>query len=131
VSEKTLSSEFVKLTKALDPRRVENLLGIGTPDVNLSTGWVELKWVRAWPRNESTPLRLPHYTDEQRAWLLRRWNAGGGAWLVLQVQREWFVFNGPAAQAVGTLNHSELVLAATTYFPAKPSPEAMCACLAR
>jgi hypothetical protein len=130
MSEKTMAATFVLLTKALDPRRVENMLSIGTPDVNLTTGWVELKWCRSWPASGG-PLRLDHFTDEQRRWLQRRWDAGGGAWLVLQVRQEWFVFNAPECHQVGHLTHDELIACASAYFQQKPSPDLMTACLRR
>lgn len=129
MSESDLSANFVKLTKSLDPWRIENMLTAGTPDVNLSTGWwVELKWSRSWPVRASSHLRLDHYTDIQKSRLIQRWNAGGGAALLLQVRTEWFVFNADIAQKVGTLTRQQLIDCATYYFPCKPTSEKLCAC---
>lgn len=115
--------------------RVENLLcgkgGIGTPDVNISTGWVELKWAKSWPSRPSTPLRLPHFTDEQRNWALRRKGAGGRCWLVLQVKQEWFIFDEAGMQWVGTWTRQELIDNALVYFPTKPTSEQLCAVFRR
>jgi hypothetical protein len=127
LSEKDFSREFVLLTKKLHPVRIENALTtLGLPDLNISTGWIELKWHKTWPAKESTPLRLPHYTDEQRNWLMKRWNAGGKAWLALKVRSEWFNCEAPAAQRVGHLTHQELIETATAYFPVKPTSEQLC-----
>ena len=115
---------FKKLAMALDPVRIENLLGKGTPDVNCVGCWVELKWLSAWPKRASTPVRLDHYTDEQRLWLKRRGEAGEPTWLCLQVGQEWFLFRGKySAQDVGKLTYSELVKTADYYWPKKPTPE--------
>lgn len=127
MSEKTFAREFCLLTKKLHPVRVENALTtLGLPDVNIVSGWVELKWAKEWPKKETTPFRLPHYTDEQRAWLMRRFQAGGGAWLALQVRTEWFVFDGEQAQHVGRLTKEELIVCANAYFPTKPTSDDLC-----
>lgn len=127
MSEKDFAREFCLLTKKLHPVRVENALTtLGLPDVNISTGWVELKWAKSWPKKESTPFRLPHYTDEQRAWLKKRGDAGGGAWLALQVRTEWFVFDADLAQDVGKLTRDCLIEFSTAYFPTKPTSDELC-----
>lgn len=134
MSESDLRQTFCKLAKRLDPVCVENLLtgstGVGTPDVNLSNGaWVELKWAKAWPARATTPLRVPHFTQEQRDWAKRRTDAGGCCYLLLQVGPEWFIFGYPGMLSVGYLTHEELKESALTYFATKPSGEALCAAL--
>lgn len=84
----------------LDPVRVENRALPGTPDVNYKEGWLELKHADRWPPRGG-PLRLKHPpTPEQKVWLYRRWIAGGAAFLLLRVGREWFLFRGFAAREV-------------------------------
>jgi len=89
----------------LDPVRVENPIHPGTPDVNLVTGaWLELKSIESFPQRASTIVRIPHFTPQQRVWLLRRWLSGGATYLVLQVVEPdfWYVFDGyVAAKTVG------------------------------
>jgi hypothetical protein len=91
------------LLKGLDPVRVENpLVGAGTPDVNIVTGWIELKYAKDWPLRGG-PLRVKHFTPQQRGWLERRYKAGGRAWLLLKVgDNEWLLFLGwVAARSLG------------------------------
>ena len=90
----------------LDPVRVENPIHPGTPDVNLANGWwIELKQVPRWPVRKSTPLRIGHFTPQQRVWLYRRWKyAPGTTYLLLEVRadRQWLLFDGDiAAKVVG------------------------------
>lgn len=132
MSEKDFSHAFCALVKPLDPVRVENLLtgatGLGIPDLNLSTGaWVELKIGKCWPKRGG-PLRLPHFTSEQKRWALRRAAAGGDVFLALKVRSEWFIFDADGMQEVGNLTKEELIEASRHYFPVKPTSEQLCAC---
>lgn len=117
MAEKNQRATVVKGLKHLHAKPVENSVGgSGTPDVNCIPGWIELKWLRAWPKNEDTVVRLDHYTNQQRLWLRKRWECGGGAWLLLQCRREWLLFNAPEAQEVGRLTRLELYEACTAYW---------------
>lgn len=101
MSEHLMRREVVKALQPLDAFSVENPVYPGTPDVNYVEGWLELKYADKWPERPSTPLKLPHFTPQQRIWLLRRWRAGGNAFLLLHVHRqEWLLFAGDVAQAV-------------------------------
>lgn len=90
----------------LDAHRVENGLGRGMPDVNYTHGWVELKQVAGWPKDEARPLKIPALESEpqQVAWLMRRWAAGGLCWIMLRVGKgptqELLLFSGWDARLV-------------------------------
>lgn len=127
MSESDLSSNFIKMTKTMHGRRIENMLSAGTPDCLITTGFVELKWIREWPVRASSPVRLDHYTDVQRGWLLEHWQCGGGAWLLLQVKQCWLNFEAPAAQKVGFLTKEELFATATNSSFVKPTSDQLCA----
>jgi len=112
------------LLRGLDPVRVENLVQAGTPDVNYTRGWIELKYAPRWPVRPDTPLKLDHFTNEQRVWLTRRCAAGGRAFLVLKVGDEWLLFNGRvAAEWVGRVDRHQLCLLATAHWPQKPTTQ--------
>lgn len=98
------------LTKAgLDATSVENPAYPGTPDIQFIDGWIECKYLEDWPKKEETTVRIPHFTQQQRVWLLRRWlevtkkatlrKIYGAGWLVLYVAstKDWLVFNGEIA----------------------------------
>lgn len=98
----------------LDPIRIENSVRLGTPDVNYIHGWIELKTKAAWPVRETTPLRIEHFSPQQRVWLRRRWLSGGHAWLLLRVGREFLLFDGVhAALHVGNVLRHDLYQIAT------------------
>lgn len=92
----------------LDPVRVENPALPGTPDVNYIEGWIELKYVEAWPKKAETPLRIPHYTSEQKTWLMRRWIKGGNAFMLLRVGDDWILLDAYSAQMVGKATQEEI-----------------------
>lgn len=71
--------------------RVDNPCLPGTADVHYCvdgvTGWIELKEIEKLPVREKTPVRIPHFTKEQRLWLWDYHQAGGTAHLLLRIQR--------------------------------------------
>lgn len=87
------------LLAGLHPVRIENAVALGTPDVNCSLGWIELKQVKQEniPKRETTILSIDHYTPEQRIFQLKRNRAGGACWLLLLLGREWMLFDSKAA----------------------------------
>jgi len=113
-----MRQKVVGALRSLDAISVENPVGPGTPDVNFIEGWVELKWLRAWPKRPETPVTLDHpLTPEQRAWHKRRSKRGGNTWVMLQCGREWLLFKGiVAAEHLGTATRSELYHHATIWW---------------
>ncbi len=110
--------QVVTVLRPLDAISVENSAYPGTPDVNFVDGWVELKWLRNWPKCETAIVAISHFTPQQRVWLLRRARAGGNVWLLLQCKREWLLFDAQtAARVVGRSSVNELVRWAHTYWP--------------
>ena len=109
------SKQWTKLRPALvaaklDPIRVENPIHPGTPDVNVCTGsWIEMKTLEDWPR-AGLQVRIPHFTPQQRVFLLKRWIAAPGTThLVLEIRasKEWLLFDGDvAARVVGRDNET-------------------------
>ena len=103
--------------KQYDPVRIEDSVGLGTPDVNLKDGqWIELKQIRAWPRRADSLVQVPHFRAQQRTWLTRRCRAGGAAYLLLHVAEsdDWVFFKGEAAaMLLGRVPKSRLLVHAT------------------
>lgn len=93
----------------LDPVRIESHMASGVPDVNYTHGWVELKCAPRWPPRGG-PLRVDHYTAEQKAWAIKRRRAGGLVFLLLKVgKEEWLLFDGLVAAAyLGNSTQQEL-----------------------
>jgi len=114
MSETKLNRRVKKLLTGPNRRvvRIETTTENGVPDIyyNLcgATGWIEDKYLRTWPKRVTTVVRLEHYTDQQRRWLFKEGQAGGRAWLLLQVGEDHLLFDWRAAQAVGHLTKAEL-----------------------
>lgn len=93
----------LKGTPGLHMERIENVVGVGTPDVNIchegKEAWVELKLIRSFPKRSTTPVRIPHFKEEQLYWIQERAKAGGRAWLFVQVQGEGYFLFGPETAA--------------------------------
>lgn len=84
----------------LDPKRVENVVGQGFPDIDYLAGNIELKYIEEFPARVKTSVRMSHFTGEQAGWLARRWKKGGNSWLLVRVSRTWFLFDGWTAMVV-------------------------------
>lgn len=117
-----------KALGGLDPVRVENPAYPGTPDVNwggfcrhtrlTAEGWIELKWVRDWPKRAETAVPLHHFTPQQRAWLLRRHARGGRVHVLLKVSTAWLLFDGAvAAEHLGRATRADLHALAIRVWP--------------
>lgn len=114
--------------KCLDPYRIESTLtGAGIPDVNYSHGWIELKYVDRWPPRGG-PLRIPHFTKEQRGWLIGRGVAGGRAFLLLKVgENEWLLFaGGTAAAMLGRVKQQRLYEVCLARWTRLPKTQEIC-----
>ena len=124
MSESSMWKSLRPLMAGLDPVRIESPITEGVPDVNFTHGWIELKYAAKWPARGG-PLRLPHFTKEQRAWLIARSAAGGRVYLLLKVgASEWLLFDGfTAAKAVGSLKKEELYTKVLARWTRKPKKE--------
>lgn len=104
--------------KAFEPSghwvRVENALGLGTPDVNGREDgdgpdtWLELKQNKAWPKRATTIVRLRHFTREQKQWLVDRGVAGGNCGVLWQVEKDYLLFGWWDAPYLGHLTKEQM-----------------------
>jgi len=120
-----MRQNVIRALKGLDAVAVETKLEDGIPDVNYIGGWIELKWLRNWPKRPETPVKLGHdLMPHQRAWLRRRHRRGGRAWVLLQVGREWLLFDAPVAvEIIGKVNRQEMVDKSHSYWQNGLNPD--------
>lgn len=89
----------------------------GTPDVNHKHGWIELKWLSQWPKRADTLVKFPKYKQEQKVWHRRRSMAGGLVHVLVNVEKDWLLFEGGwAALHLGQLDRVDLCHMATGYW---------------
>ena len=133
MSEADQRRKVIKALKPLDAFRADPPgVPAGTPDVNYSEGWIELKWLRYWPVRDNTVVRIDHFTDKQREFLKRRWELGGNAWLLLQRRQEWLLFHGlDAHDYVGNLTRTGLYRCARMRWTKGLKNEELIECLTR
>lgn len=113
------------LLKGFDPIRVENGVLPGTPDVNCTLGWIELKYLSCIPVDRNRFFNVAHFRPVQRAWLYRRWMADHRAWLLLRAADDWIILTGrDAALFLGRepFSYNDILKCALAYWPACKSP---------
>lgn len=114
MSERQMRQRVVRALRVLDAVSVENSAHAGTPDINFTEGWIELKDIDKWPKYPDTPLRVHHFTPQQRVWIRRRAKRGGNVWVLLRVAHDWLLFDGVvAAIHLGHRTRAELTALAT------------------
>jgi hypothetical protein len=97
--------------------RIENAVGVGTPDVNYALnngsgeGWIELKCIPKWPARPDTPVVIKHYTQEQRIWHMHRARYGN-VYVLIRVDetREYLMLDAAvAAKLIGTATKAQIL----------------------
>jgi len=118
MSEKDMRGKVVKALRELDAFAVENPCLPGTPDVNYIGGWLELKWLRSWPKKEETIVKIPHYSPQQKMFHRTRRMKGGAMYVLLQCKREWFVIDGiVAAEHLGECSRNFIKIMSVRWTP--------------
>lgn len=120
-----MRQSVVGALKKFDACSVENRCGPGTPDVNYVEGWIECKWAQRWPVGTNTVLKLVHPLETaQKVWLQRRWRRGGNAFVLLQVRKDWLLFDPPtAARIFDKATRSQLIREAIKHWDHFPGPD--------
>jgi len=86
--------------------RIESSAGNGVPDISFGVsspegglglnGFIELKFIKDWPKREDTPLVLP-LRPEQKLWIETRGSIAGNVWVLCRVENDFFLFNDKQA----------------------------------
>lgn len=119
-SEKHLRKQVAQILKEAgrNPMPVENVCAVGCPDLYYIEGWIELKSTPHWTQGDGPFLPRHGLSPEQRIWLRRHCRAGGKAFVLMQVDREYLLFDGAfAADRLGYASKLELMAGALLHCP--------------
>jgi len=100
--------------RGLQWQRIEDGCSLGIPDINFCyegmDTWIEAKCLQEWPKREKTGVRVT-LRPEQVLWLEDRVNAGGRAFVCVQVARDVMLFPGDFAAGLkaGAFDKSEML----------------------
>jgi len=94
--------------------RIENVVGVGTPDVNYCIegveGWIEIKSPSAPKRKTTAVLKSQHnLNQDQKNWFKSQFNAGGTAWILLCMKTKWILVSGSWADQVNEMTTDRLL----------------------
>ena len=106
--ERDIQRRLIHQLRHIDARSIEDAFSSGIPDINTAYGWIELKFIRAYPKRDSTPIKIHHFTANQKLFLFRRWSVlQGGAFLLVRIEKDWFLFAGKDSYDIDTWTHDE------------------------
>ena len=94
--------------------RVENLLVMGMPDINLCIRghhmWIELKTPTE-PKRPATPLFGSNHkvSQPQMNWFLRNNKAGGIGWILIASNKRWLLIDSAHADRVNSMTVDTLI----------------------
>ena len=92
--EKQMRERVIPFLKPIHGKSVENVVGPGTPDIESICGHIECKKIDGWPVRDETPVRVPHFTPQQRSWLATRCHLGGLAYMLIQIGSTYWLYWG-------------------------------------
>lgn len=85
------------MAQCWEATRIETSTALGVPDVTYTIpqghGWIELKYLQAFPKRATTAVRLAHFTDAQKNWMRQRGRLADAVWLFVRVGNEFFLFD--------------------------------------
>lgn len=106
--------------------RIENGISQGVPDVSFSSrgvhGWIELKYLKAWPKRPDTIVKIPHYTPAQKLFLRQHGSYGRNCFLFLRVGDDFLLFDDAAAQEVGAWTKFDLISSSLAHWEKEVDP---------
>ena len=95
--------------------RIENMAGVGTPDVFYCIdgvmGWIEMKSPIE-PKRKTSRLLTKHthqLLQSQKNWFLSLRNAGGKGWILISTDRRWLLISSTYADDINHMNMEELI----------------------
>jgi hypothetical protein len=82
---------------ALNLTRLELTGVLGVPDVMMDVVGkrilIELKYLKSFPKRESTPIRIPCLTPHQRLYIKTSGTIGNNVWLLVRIDKDIFLWS--------------------------------------
>jgi len=104
-----------RMKKPLDRlERIENVVGVGTPDVNYCIegveGWIEIKSPLAPKRKTTAVLKSQHnLSQDQMNWFKKQFNAGGNGFILICMKTKWMLVDGSWADQINEMTINRLL----------------------
>lgn len=76
--------------------RHEDSVTLGIPDISFGIdgigGWIELKYLKNWPKQKNTKVKIHHLTMLQCKWLYSRGLTSGNCWIFVQIEKDYLLY---------------------------------------
>jgi hypothetical protein len=103
-----------KLIKGKKDRfdRVENVMVVGMPDINLCCDGVEL-WIEmknaTEPKKDTSKLLKHKLSQDQQNWIKRQIDAGGRCYIMVVTDKRWMLVDGTHADFINYMNVKDML----------------------
>jgi hypothetical protein len=109
---RTLRTGLLKAEPKIFLQRHEDKLINGLPDVHYCykgrNGWIELKYLKEFPKKKNTPISIKHLTEFQLNWINNYLTYGGHVWILLRIEKEILLIKGVYAQRLKNILREDL-----------------------
>lgn len=82
--------------KHFQATRIESSAGNGVPDVAFTIptkhGWIELKYIKEWPKRPTTLVKLP-LRPEQKQWIESRGKLADNVWVICRIADIFYILD--------------------------------------
>lgn len=95
-------------------QRHEDKYSVGIADISYAAngidGWIELKCLDWWPKSDKQIVSIPHFTPQQKNWLLDRGDKGSGnVFILIKIEDLYLLFHYTKARKLGHMTKHEMI----------------------
>jgi hypothetical protein len=94
-----LKKTLCRLNLDYDIKKIESPIVRGIADINFNIdsvpGWIETKYLKEWPKRQTTRVKFHRYTEQQYNFLMHRGKLGEKTFLIARIENDIVISQYP------------------------------------